>query len=252
MRLKDCTAVVTGAGAGLGAAMALRFGREGARVACVDIDLGAAQRTAQAMVAAGQDAFALACDVADSASVAAMCAQVQQRWGGFNTLVNNAALTQKPARMGKTPEADLDRLLAVNIKSLYHMAVHAVPLLCRAGQGSMINIASVSGVRARPGMTWYNASKAAVISVTQSMAAELASEGVRVNAIAPAAVHTAMLDAMFEGRVAQGIERVLETIPLRRLCQPEDIASAAVYLASAEAAYVTGVVLPVDGGRLVG
>jgi 3-oxoacyl-[acyl-carrier protein] reductase len=132
------------------------------------------------------------------------------------------------------------------------MAVHALPVMRKAGNASVINIASVTGLRPRPGMTWYNATKAAVLSITQSMAADLAADGIRVNAIAPAAGRTPMFDSMFGDQLEQGIDRVLETIPLRRLCDPEDIASAAVYLASAEASYVTGIVLPVDGGRLVG
>jgi 3-oxoacyl-[acyl-carrier protein] reductase len=163
-----------------------------------------------------------------------------------------AALTQKPARIAKTTESEVDRLLSVNIKSLYHMAVHALPVMRKAGNGSVINIASVTGIRPRPGMTWYNATKAAVLSITQSMAAELAADGIRVNAIAPAAGRTAMFDSMFGDKLDEGIERMLETIPLKRLCEPTDIANAAVYLASDEASFITGIVLPVDGGRLVG
>lgn len=251
MRLQGQIAIITGAGAGFGAAMAQRFGAEGARVACVDIHLEAAQATADAVRQTGGNAMAFVCDVAESSSVARMCAKVHREWGSFDTLVNNAGITQQPARMGKTAESDFDRLFAVNVKSLFHMAVHAVPIMREAGGGSMINIASVTGIRSRPGMTWYNASKAAVLSITQSMAAELAPDGIRVNAIAPAAGHTSMLASMFGASVSKGIDRVLETIPLKRLCDPEDIASAAVYLASSEASYITGVVLPVDGGRLV-
>lgn len=252
MRLIGKIAIVTGAGAGYGAAIAKRFGAEGARVACVDIHLNTASATAEAMQALGQQAMPWACDVGDSSSVARMCAAVEREWGGFDTLINNAALTQKPARIAKTSETDIDRLLAVNIKSLYHMAVHALPVIRKANGGSVINIASVTAIRPRPGMTWYNATKAAVLSITQSMAAELAADGIRVNAIAPAAGRTNMFVSMFGDKLEQGIDRVIETIPLRRLCDPDDIASAAVYLASTEASYVTGVVLPVDGGRLVG
>lgn len=253
MRLHGVTALITGAGGGYGAAMARRFCEEGARVACVDIQRAAAQETTRQMQAQGHTALAFECDVGNGLSVQQMCADVGAAFGGFNVLINNAALTQKPARIAKTAEQDLDRLLNVNIKSLYYMAVHALPFLRQSASGaSIINIASITGMRPRPGMTWYNATKAAVLSVTQSMAAELAPDGIRVNAIAPAAGRTAMFDSMFEANLAEGIDRVLETIPLQRLCDPADVASAAVYLASQDASYVTGITLPVDGGRLVG
>ena len=249
MRLAGKAAIVTGAGGGFGEGIARRFAAEGARVACIDIDEAAAARVASSL---GASAFACRCDIADGASYAAMVAEVVARFGGFDTIVNNAALTQKPARIAKTPEAELDRLLAVNVKSFWYMAVHALPVLRNGGGGTVVNIASVTAMRPRPGMCWYQATKAAVVSLTQTMAAELAPDRIRVNAIAPAAGRTSMLDAMFGSDVEAGIERVVATIPLGRLAEPHDIAAAAVYLASDEAAYVTGVVLPVDGGRLVG
>lgn len=251
MRLAGNTALITGAGGGFGAATARRFAAEGARVVCADINHEAAEGVAQAIVAQGHAALAVHCDVADGTSVANMIGQVCAQWGGFNVLVNNAGIAQKPARIGKIAEPDLDRLLAVNIKSLYHMAVHALPVL-RTGGGSVINITSVTALRPRPGMTWYNATKAALVSITQSMAAELAADRIRVNAIAPASSRTDMLDFMLGDRLEAGAEQVLATIPLGRLCEPADVAAAAVYLASEDAAFVTGVVLPVDGGRAIG
>ncbi len=251
-RLQGKTALVTGAGGGYGAAIAERFAAEGARVVCADIHLDNARGVAEALQARGLVAMAAHCDVGDGASVQRLVAEVVAAWGGFDILVNNAGLTQKPARIAKTPEADLDRLLAVNLKSIFHMAVHALPVLRQRGGGNVINISSITGLRPRPGMTWYNATKAAVISVTQSMAAECAPDRIRVNAIAPAAGRTAMMDAMFGAKVDEGIAQVVATIPLGRLAEPGDIANAALYLASDEASFVTGVVLPVDGGRLVG
>jgi 3-oxoacyl-[acyl-carrier protein] reductase len=235
--------VITGAGAGYGAGMARRFAADGARVVCVDINAGAARA-----IAAEVGGIGLQCDVSDGASVKVMVAAA----GAFNVLVNNAALTQKPSRLAKISEADLDRLLAVNIKSLYHMAAHALPVMRAGGGGCVINIASVGALRPRPGMSWYNATKAAMITLTQSMAAELAPDKIRVNAIAPVAGRTAMMDAMFGDKVEEGIERLLPTIPLGRLAEPADIAAAAVFLASDDAAFITCVTLPVDGGRLVG
>lgn len=248
MRLAGKIALVTGAGAGFGAGIARRFAEEGARVVCADLDEQAA-----AVVAAGlPGALAVQCNVADGASVAALVARVVAELGGFDILVNNAAITQKPARIAKVAESDIDRLFAVNVKSLYHMAVHALPVLRKRGGGAVINIASVAAMRPRPGMSWYNATKAAVVNLTQSMAAELAPDRIRVNAIAPVAGRTAMFDVMFGDGVDAASQRLVESIPLGRLCTPEDIASAAVYLASDEAAFVTGVILPVDGGRMVG
>lgn len=249
MRLAGKVAIVTGAGAGYGAGVARRFAAEGARVVCADLDRKAGEATASSL---GEQHLAVQCDVADGASVAALIAEAGRVLGGFDILVNNAALTQKPARIAKTPEREVDRLFAVNVKSLYHMAVHALPALRQRGGGAVINIASVAAIRPRPGMTWYNATKAAVITISQSMAAELAADKIRVNVIAPVAGRTAMFDVMFGDNADAASQRLLESIPLGRLCTPEDIAAAAVYLASDEAAFITGVVLPVDGGRLVG
>jgi 3-oxoacyl-[acyl-carrier protein] reductase len=223
--------------------MARRFAAEGARVVCVDLDGDAARKIAQEVGGIG-----VQCDISDGNSVKAMVAAA----GSFNVLVNNAALTQKPSRLAKISEGDLDRLLAVNIKSLYHMATHALPVMRAGGGGCVINIASVGALRPRPGMSWYNATKSAMITLTQSMAAELAPDKIRVNAIAPVAGRTAMMDTMFGDKVDEGIERLLATIPLGRLAEPADIAAAAVFLASDDAAFITGIVLPVDGGRLVG
>ncbi len=251
MRLDGKIALITGAGAGYGAGIARRFADEGARVVCADLDGQAAATVAASLPGKAGSALAVQCDVADGASVAALVVKVVAELGGFDILVNNAAITQKPARIARTAEADIDRLLAVNVKSLYHMAVHALPVLRSRGGGVVINIASVAALRPRPGMTWYNATKAAVVNLTQSMAAELAPDRIRVNAIAPVAGRTAMFDVMFGDGVDAASQRLAESIPLGRLATPEDIASAAVYLASDEAAFITGVILPVDGGRMV-
>lgn len=251
MRLQGKTAIVTGAaGAGsYGAELARRFALEGARVACADIDAAGAERLAAEI---GGAARGFGCDVADGASVAALIERVGAAFGGFDILVNNAAISQKPSRLARIEEAAIDRLFAVNVKSLYHAAVHALPVLRKRGGGCVINIASVTAIRPRPGMAWYNMTKAAVISLTHSMAAELAPDRIRVNAIAPAVGRTPMFGQMFPEGADAAEARLAETIPLGRLCRPSDVAGAAVYLASDEAVYVTGAVLPVDGGRLVG
>lgn len=251
MRLEGKVAIVTGAGSGFGAEMARRFAAEGAHVVCADIDLGAAGTVAGP---ADGRALAVACDVSDDASVAALADAARQRFGRIDILVNNAAISQKPKRMAKTDPAEIDRLFAVNVKSLRHMAAHVVPVIRAGGGGSIINMTSVTAIRPRPGMTWYNATKAAVISITHSMAAELAPDRIRVNAIAPGVSRTPLFDAMFADRAEADAahDRLVATFPLGRLSRPSDIAAAAVYLASDDAEFVTGVILPVDGGRLVG
>jgi 3-oxoacyl-[acyl-carrier protein] reductase len=251
MRLHGKKAVITGAGAGYGAGMALRFAREGADVACLDLDPDAARATAAAIGEAGGVALAVRCDVSDGASVAAAIAELVQAWDGFDILVNNAGITQKPRRLDRIAEEEIDRLFAVNVKSLYHMHTSAVPVLRKRGAGAIINIASVAALRPRPGMAWYNASKAAVISLTQTMAGELAPNRIRVNAIAPVLGLTNMAGVMFGADVEASAVRMAEAIPLGRLCTPDDVAGAAVYLASDDASLVTGVILPVDGGRLI-
>jgi 3-oxoacyl-[acyl-carrier protein] reductase len=252
MRLAGRIAVVTGAGSGFGAGIARRFVAEGALVAFVDINPDAAAAVIRDIGCPRETAAAFACDVSNGGSVAAMVAEVVGRFGGFDVLVNNAAISQQPRRIAKLPEADIDRLFAVNVKSLYHMAVHALPVLRDRKGGCVINIASVTAMRPRPGMTWYNASKAAVISITQSMAAELAADRIRVNAIAPAVGRTPMAAAMLGPGHQAALDALEATIPLGRLSAPDDIAGAAAYLASDDASFVTGVILPVDGGRLVG
>lgn len=250
MRLAGKVAVVTGAGSGFGAEIARRFAAEGARVVCADL---VPDRAAAVAGPLGEAALAVGCDVADDRSMHALAATLRARFERLDILVNNAGVTQAPRRMAKTEIAEIDRLFAVNVKSLYFAAAHLLPLMRERG-GAVINIASVTAIRPRPGMTWYNASKAAVISITQSMAAEFAPDRIRVSAIAPGASRTPMFDAMFGGgeRSAQAEERLVETFPLGRLSRPADIAAAAVYLASDDAEFVTGVILPVDGGRLVG
>ena len=249
MRLQDKIAIVTGAGSGFGAEMARRFATEGATVVCADLDEERANATALEI---GARATAVACDVADSASVAALAEHARGRFGRVDILVNNAAISQKPKRTAKSDIAEIERLFAVNVLSIQHMIVHVVPLMREHG-GSIINMTSVTAIRPRPGMTWYNATKAAVISITHSMAGEFAADKIRVNAIAPGVSRTPMFDAIFGSgeRAEQAYGQLVETFPLGRLSDPADIAAAAVYLASNEASFITGVVLPVDGGRLI-
>jgi 3-oxoacyl-[acyl-carrier protein] reductase len=248
MRLKGKRALVTGAAAGFGAGIARRFAEEGARIACLDLDEAAAAALAASLPG---DAFGVGADVSNGEAVGAAVQKLLDRMGGLDIIVNNAGLSQKPRRTARMPEAEIDRLFAVNVKSLYHMAVHAVPALRNAGGGAIINIASITAMRPRPGMAWYNASKAAVISLTQSLAGELAPDHIRVNAVAPVLGRTAMAATMFGDEADEALDRLTAGVPLGRLCEPADIGAACLYLASDDASFVTGIVLPVDGGRLI-
>ncbi len=249
MRLEGKTAIVTGAGSGFGAAIAQRFAAEGAGVAVVDLKSDAAAAVAQALTDAGHEAIAVEADVASGESVKAMVDAVRARLGAPDIVVNNAGTTHRRGDMLEVDEDTFDRVFAVNVKSLYLMAVHAVPHMTRGA--SILNIASTAGVRPRPGLTWYNGSKGAVITLTKSMAVELAPNGIRVNALNPVVGETG-LTAMFLGEDTPEMREAFRaTIPLGRFSTPEDVAQAALFLSSDEAQFLTGVCMEVDGGRCV-
>jgi 3-oxoacyl-[acyl-carrier protein] reductase len=242
---------VTGAGAGLGKAIAERFADEGARVAVLDIDEDAARSVADGIARNGGKAIARRADVSDDESVQEAFSAVRGEWDGLDVLVNNAGIAQRPAPAVETPQEDIDRILAVNVRGIFHTTRHALEAL-RASEGTILNIASNAALRPRPGMAWYNASKGAVVNLTLSLAAEFAHQRVRVNAIAPAVADTTMKRFILGDDPGGQLEQAtLSTIPLGRLTQGTDVASAAVFLASDEASFITGVVLPVDGGRMV-
>ena len=251
MRLQDKVAIVTGGGAGFGEGIARRFAAEGAKVLVADIDDQAGQAVARAIGEAGGAADYVHADVSVGPEVAAMVGRALARFGGLDILVNNAGMPQWNGPMLEVDEATFDRIFAVNVKSIYLAAIHAVPALERRGGGAIINTASTAGIRPRPGLTWYNGSKGAVIALTKSMAIELAPKRIRVNALCPVAGDTAMLADFMGGDTPENRARFVASIPLGRLSRPEDVANAALYLASAEAAFITGVALEVDGGRCI-
>ncbi|HEY2818723.1 MAG TPA: glucose 1-dehydrogenase [Casimicrobiaceae bacterium] len=248
MRLADKIAIVTGAGSGFGRGIAMRFAAEGAQVVVNDIHEPHGRETVEAIGAA---ACFCAGNVADDRDVRRLVEFAFATFGGLTTLVNNAGTTHRNQPLLDVTEAEFDRVYAVNVKSLFLTARHAVPHFRRQGGGAFITIASTAGVRPRPGLTWYNGSKGAAIVTSRSMAAELARDNIRVNVINPVAGDTAMLADFMGEDTPEKRAQFIATIPLGRLSLPSDIATAAVFFASDEAAFITGACLEVDGGRCV-
>jgi 3-oxoacyl-[acyl-carrier protein] reductase len=248
MRLADKIAIVTGAGSGFGRGIAVRYAQEGARVIVNDIDRAGGEATVAAI---GAGARFCAGDVSKDADVARLVAFALETFGGLHVVVNNAGTTHRNQPMLDVGEDEFDRIYAVNVKSLFLTARHAVPHFRGQRGGAFVTIASTAGVRPRPGLTWYNGSKGAAIVTSRSMAAELAKDNIRVNVINPVAGETAMLADFMGEDTPQKRAQFIASIPLGRLSQPTDIATAAVFLASDEAAFITGACLEVDGGRCV-
>ncbi len=248
MRLEGKVALVTGAGSGFGEGMARRFAQEGARIVIADIDDAAGRRVAESL---GESAAFVHCDVSLDDEVAAMVRCALESFGRLDILVNNAGYTHRNAPMLDVSEEDFDRIFAVNVKSVFLTARHAVPVFRDQGGGVILNIASTAAVRPRPGLVWYNASKGAVVNLTKSMAVELAPEGIRVCALNPVAGETGMLHLFMGEDTPERRAQFASTIPLGRLSTPRDIADAALFLCSGEAKFLTGVCLEVDGGRCI-
>ena len=246
MRLEGKTALVTGGASGFGAGIARAFRREGARVMIADVNAEAAEAMATVLGAEW-----VAADVADDASVAHMAATALGALGALDILVNNAGVTHLPQPLEDVSEADFDRVLAVNAKSVYLTARHLVPPMKAQGRGAILNIASTAGLSPRPRLSWYNASKGWMITATKAMAVELAPCGVRVNALCPVAGETPLLKSFLGEDTPEMRAKFLATIPLGRFSTPQDLGHAAVFLCSDEASMLTGVALEVDGGRCI-
>ena len=249
MRLDGKTALVTGAASGFGAEIARTFARQGAKVAIFDLNREGAETVAREI---GPAAAAVAGDVTRRADVdRALDVTAELGGGSIDIVVNNAGWTHRNKPLLEVTEEEFDRVYAINVKSIFHMVSAAVPRLKGRG-GVMINVGSTAGIRPRPGLTWYNSTKGAVDLLTKSLAAELAPERIRVNCIAPVMGATGLLESfMGVPDTPENRARFIATIPLGRMSRPSDIAHAALYLASDEAEFLTGVILPVDGGRTI-
>ncbi len=248
MRLKNKVAIVTGAGSGFGEGIARKFAEEGARVVVADIDAERGCSVAETLVNPG-----LYCEVnvADSSEVKRLLELSQATFGKVDILVNNAGIGTPPQALEQLDETEFDRLLSVNMKSIYLTTRVVVPIMKEQGSGVILNMGSTAGVSPRPGLTWYNASKGWVIAATRSMAVELASSGIRVNALNPVAGETPLLKTFMGEDTPEMREKFLASIPLGRFSTPRDMGNAACFLCSDEATMITGVALEVDGGRCI-
>jgi len=248
MRLKDKVAIVTGGASGFGAAIARHFVDEGAKLVILDLNGEGAARVAGNT----GKAIAVAGDVTKRADIDKAVEAAVDTFGRLDIVVNNAGWSYRNKPMLEVTEDEFDRVYAINVKSIFHMTNAAVPVMRKQGGGCIVNVGSTGGIRPRPGLTWYNGSKGAVNLLSGAMAAELAADNIRVNCIAPVIGETALLETfMGVPDTPENRAKFIATIPMGRMSQPDDIAKACVYLASDDASFVTGVVLPVDGGRTV-
>jgi 3-oxoacyl-[acyl-carrier protein] reductase len=245
MRLTGKTAIVTGAGSGFGAGIARRFAAEGAAVIAADIDAAAGERIAKEV--GGRFVHADVTKTEDWAKL------VRGAADKLDIIVNNAGWTHRNKPYLEVTEAEFDRVYAVNVKSIYLSAIHAVPVFRKRGGGCLVNIASTAGIRPRPGLTVYNSSKGAVITMSKSMAGEFGKDRIRVNCVNPVFSPETALSADFAGGTVseEAKSRFLATIPLGRFSTPLDVANACLYLASDEASLISGVCIEVDGARCV-
>lgn len=248
MRLEGKTAIVTGGASGFGAGIVRKFVEEGARVMIADINEAGADAFAAEM---GDQTFAHGVNLVKSREVEAMAKRAIDVFGGLDILVNNAGITHLPTPLEDVSEEDFDRVLNVNVKSVYLTAKHLIPHMKSRSSGAIVNVASTAGVSPRPRLSWYNCTKGWMITATRTMAVELAPFGIRVNAINPVAGETPLLKSFMGEDTPEIREKFLSTIPLGRFSTPEDMGAVSCFLCSDEASMVTGVCMEVDGGRCI-
>ena len=248
-QLEGKIAIVTGGAAGFGEGIVRLFVAQGARVVIAVLD---ADRGEKLVTELGEAARFVRTDVSSGADVNSLVQTCSREFGDPDIVINNAGTTHTNRPMLDVDEQTFDRIFAVNVKSIYHMAHAVVPRMRQRKKGVILNVGSTAGIRPRPGLTWYNGSKGAVNLLSKSMAAELGPDGIRVNAICPVMGETGLLDKfMGVPDSPENRQRFIASIPLGRLCRASDVAAAALYLASDAAEFISGVEFPVDGGRTV-
>jgi len=247
MKLKDRVAIVTGAGRGIGKAIALTFIRDGAKVALVDVDKGVLKGAKNEIGKKREEVIAIPCDITKSAEVKAMVNQVQKTFGRIDILVNNAGIIRR-GTIETVTEEDWDRVIEVNLKGTFNCCKAVVEFMKQQGYGKIVNVSSIAGkigdITSAPG---YGSSKAGMDALTKTLARQLAPHGINVNGVSPHAIETEMSAQWSEERR----EEIIASIPLGRLGKPEDVAEAVLFLASDEASFITGEILDVNGGALM-
>lgn len=246
-QLEGKVAIVTGGAGGFGEGIVRAYVAEGARVVIADLEHRKGEALAREL---GATTLFARCDVSLRREVNAVVAACVERFGVPGIVVNNAGTTHTNMPLLDVDEATFDKVFAVNVKSIYYMTLAVVPLMREKKSGVILNIGSTAGIRPRPGLTWYNASKGAVNLLSKSLAVELGPDRIRVNAICPVIGETGLLE-QFMGMpdTPENRAKFVATIPLGRMCRPSDVAAAAVYLASDAAEFISGVEFPVDGAR---
>ena len=243
MRLKGKVSIITGAGQGIGRATAIKFAKEGAKVAACDINVAAAEETAKLITDAGGESVHFRIDVTDKKTIARMVEGVMAKWGRIDTLVNNAGIVQD-AQFKKMTDEQFERVIDVNLKGVYNCTKAVVDIMLEQNSGCILNASSIVGIYGNFGQTNYAATKFGVIGMVKTWARELGRKGIRANAICPGFIHTPILASM-PGKIIKMME---DRVPMGRLGQPEDIANTYAWLASDEASYINGAVIEVSGG----
>jgi 3-oxoacyl-[acyl-carrier protein] reductase len=255
MKLAGKVALITGAGSGMGRASAILFAKEGAKVIVADMNAQTGNETVNLIKKQGQEGFFVQVDVSKASDAEKMIKFAMDKYGRLDILYNNAGIPMPRTPLEDVSESLWDRILSINVKSIFLATKIAVPIMKKQGGGVIINTSSIAAVRPRPGLSAYTASKAAATTLTKAIAVEVAPFKIRVNSISPVAAETPMLEGFYDENMKKNIEATrkasLATIPMGRFAQAEDVAKTALFLASDDAAFISGADIYVDGGRSI-